>query len=497
MIELPPSLSTISDFTLECLDRIVLTVVPQGIEYPQAYINHLRSIGIDPLHHADWASEHRDSLENHLKAIVTGIHSEIFNGNKIGRKDDFVKELLDKQNYREGLICVIRSMERCQTYYYAKTKLVRLLPIYFKSNKCIFFYVYYYHHELGIVQIRIQTYAPFYCQIIVNGHRILERMLIEKGIPHACRDNAIESVDDPNSAQELANGITSEYIESRVRPLIFRFFPFLKTINLPLRFTIRQVEYSADIISNGKVSFTDTMPNIIGKLAIFQPQDIARLLIDVPKAQDKVAFRKYETEFGSCVRFSAADSSVKLYDKGPNILRCETTCNDITKLKGYRTITHKNGNKSKKIARLSKHISSLETFVGIARHVNHRLIERLGPIIATSYSLAKLDKVCLPIKHQDRSVRGFSFFNTDDRQIVQTLANPANDIHGFSRKQLMKELPHLTPYQASYAMKRLHVHGLTKKLANSHRYFITKEGRTVLSTMMIVSKEVILPSMCA
>lgn len=497
MIELPSALSRICRFTLECLDRIVLTGVPQGIEYPQAYINHLRSIGLDPLNHIDWASEHRESLENHLKAIVSGAKKEILDGNKIGRKDDHVKALLENRGHRDGLICVIRSMERCRTYYYAKTKTVNLLPIYFKSNKCTYFYVYYYHHELGIVQIRIQTYAPFYCQVIVNGHRILERMLTENNIKHTCRDNAFETIDNPVAAQDLANTITSQYIESRVRPLLFRFFPFLKTIDLPIRFTIRQVEYSADIISDGRTSFTDMMPHIIGKLAVFQPQDISRLLIDVPKAKNKAAFKKYETEFGSCLRFSAGDSSVKLYDKGPNILRCETTCNDITKLKGFRTITHKNGDKSKKVARLSKHISSLETFVGIARLVNHRLIDRLGPVIATAYSISELDKVCMPIKHKNKSVRGFSFFNTEDRQIVQTLANPANEIHGFSRKMLLKQIPKLTPYQASYAMKRLHVHGLTKKLANSHRYFITKEGRTLLSTMMIVTKEVILPSMCA
>lgn len=497
MMDLPRALSRICDFTLECLDRVVLTVVPQGIEYPQAYINHLRSIGIDPLEHTEWARGHRDSLENHLSAVVAGNACEILDGNKIGRKDDHVKNVLAQRGYHDGLICVIRSMERCQTYYYAKTKTIRMLPIYFKSNKCIYFYVYYYHRDLGIVQLRIQTYAPFYCQIIVNGHRILERKLIEKGIRYTCRDNAFEAIDDPCTAQELADTITSEYVESRIRPMLFKFFPFLKTIDLPLRFTIRQVEYSADIVTNQNTSFTELMPDIIRNMAIFEPPDIARMHIHVPNAQGKAALRKYETKFGSCLRFSAGDSSVKLYDKGPRILRCETTCNNIAKLKGYRTVTHRNGSKTKKVAKLSKHISSLETFVNIARHVNHRLLDRLGPIIEKTYSIKRLDTVCVPVRHKDRSVRGFSFFNRADREVVQTLANPANDIHGFSRKMLLKRLPHLTPYQASYAMKRLHVHGLTKKIANSRRYFITKEGRYVISTMMIVSKEVILPSMCA
>lgn len=497
MIDLPPALSRICSFTLECLDRVVLSAVPQGIEYPQAYINHLRTIGIDPLQHTEWASAHRDSLENHLKSLSLGIHKEIVNGNTIGRKDDYVKELLASTGNREGLICIIRSMERCRTYYHAKTKLVRMLPIYFKPNKCIFFYVYYFHRDLGIVQVRIQTYAPFYCQIIVNGHRILERLLIKRNIKHRCRDNAFEYIEDPKTAQELANSITSEFIESLTKPLIYKFFPFLKTINLPLRFTIRQVELSADIITNDEISCTDLMPIIIARLAIFEPPDIARMHIHVPNAQGKAAIKKYETEFGSCIRFSAGDTSVKLYDKGPRILRCETTCNDLTKLKGFRTTTHKDGSKTKGINKLSKHISSLETFVSLAKHVNHRLIDRLGPILETTYSLKNLDDVCLPVRHNDRSVRGFSYYNTADREVIHTLANPANDIHGFSRKKLLVRMPHLTPYQASYAIKRLHVHGLIKKISNSRRYFITKEGRRVLSTMMILTKELILPTMCA
>lgn len=496
MLQLPQTLSRICDFTLECLDRIVLTAVPQGIEYPQAYINHLRLIGVDPLHHTDWAKGHRDTLVQYLSALASGAKLQIVKSTTLRRKDDYVKDLLEKSNYREGLICVISSMERCKTYFYAKTKKVRMLPIYFSSNKCMFYYVYYYHHDLGIVQLRLQSYAPFYCQIIVNGHRILERLLIEQGIPYTRRDNAFETIDDPCKAQELADAITSEYIESRIRPLIYKSFPTLKSINLPLRITIRQVEYSTDIISRS-VSFTKMMPDIISKASIFNPDTISRMLFYVPNSANHSSLKKYETEFGSCIRFSSAASSLKLYDKGHRILRAETTCNDIAKMKGYRTIVHKDGSKEQKVGLLSKHISSLETFVSLARLSNRRFIERLGTIVSNIYSMDRIDAVTERVMINDRSVKGFSFYNAADRAVVISVSNPAYDIQGFSRKMLLKHLPHLSPYQASYALKRLHAHGLTKKIAHTRRYYLTKEGRSVLSAMQILNKEIVLPSIAA
>jgi len=470
--------------------------VPQGIEYPQAYINHLRFIGVDPLHHTDWAKGHRDTLVQYLSALTAGAKLQIVKSASIRRKDDYVKDLLEKSSFKEGLICVISSMERCKTYYYAKTKRVKMLPIYFASNKCMFYYVYYYHHDLGIVQLRLQSYAPFYCQIIVNGHRILERMLIQEGIPYTRRDNAFETIDDPCKAQQLADTISAEYIEPRIQTLLHQSFPTLKTIGLPLRLTIRQIEFSTDIVSK-TVSFTKMMPDIISKASIFNPDTISRMLFYVPNSANHASLKKYETEFGSCIRFSSSDSSLKCYDKGPRILRAETTCNNIAKMKGYRTIVHKNGTKEKKVGPLSKHISSLGTFVSLARLSNSRFIERLGTIISKTYSMDRIDAIGERVIVNNRSVKGFSFNNAADRAVVISVSNPVYDIQGFSRRMLLDSLPHLSPYQASYALKRLHAHGLTKKIAKTRRYHLTKEGRSVLSAMQILNKEIVLPTIAA
>lgn len=497
MVEIPTALASLSGGILECLDRLVLTVIPQGIEYPQAYINHLRGIGVNPYEHTAWASGHRDKLESYLKSLAAGAGMEILSANDIGRKDDKVKDILTQRGHKFGLICIIKGMERCRSYYYAKTKQVKGLPLYFKSNKCMHFYVYVFHEALGLVQIRIQTYAPFYCQIIVNGHRILERSLLQHGIEHKTRDNAFEFIADFPRAQELANSISSQMIESLTIPLVYQYFPFLKEIGLPLRYSIRQVEWSTDIIAKADCHYTTRMADIIARLALFEPDDIARFMVKIPCAEKKASLRKYETEFGSCIRFSAGDSSVKLYDKGTKIFRIETTCLNISTLRGYRTTTHKDGKQSKGVNYLSKHISSLELFINIASYTNQRFIQRLGSILSTTYNMSDLDRITERMSVNGISVRGFSFFDRKDRDALLAVANPANDVSGFKRNTLIKKLPGTTPYQASYIIKRMRIHGLIKKIPQTNRYHLTKDGRTVITTMHILTAEQILPRMCA
>ncbi|MFH1727179.1 MAG: hypothetical protein ABIA04_02015 [Pseudomonadota bacterium] len=64
---------------------------------------------------------------------------------------------------------------------------------------------------------------------------------------------------------------------------------------------------------------------------------------------------------GTKIKHCMGSSSIKMYDKLGFILRIETTANDITFFKHYRTIEHKDGTSSKKIAK--KYQESLKDFM--------------------------------------------------------------------------------------------------------------------------------------
>ena len=55
------------------------------------------------------------------------------------------------------------------------------------------------------MHVRLQTHAPFTCQIYANGHDFVARKLKQKGIAFEQIDNAFVMLSDPAKAQNCAD----------------------------------------------------------------------------------------------------------------------------------------------------------------------------------------------------------------------------------------------------------------------------------------------------
>ena len=98
-----------------------------------------------------------------------------------------------------------------------------------------------------------------------------------------------------------------------------------------------------------------------------------------------------------------------------------------------------------------------------------------------------------PVRHKDKSCKGFNFFEPKDRMVLMAIAHPSSDISGFRRKSLTKAIPGMTPHQASYYLKRLKLHELIKKEPRSHTYSLTYLGRRAATTFVHLEQLAILP----
>ena len=63
------------------------------------------------------------------------------------------------------------------------------------SGKCLHYYFYFIDAELGLVYLRVPTWAPFRLQFYCNGHSWLARQLTAKGIGFTAADNAFTRID--------------------------------------------------------------------------------------------------------------------------------------------------------------------------------------------------------------------------------------------------------------------------------------------------------------
>lgn len=104
-------------------------------------------------------------------------------------------------------------------------------------------------------------------------------------------------------------------------------------------------------------------------------------------------------------------------------------------------------------------------------------------------------KIAAPAKVQGHSFRGFNLFLDPDYQLFLTLGRGEWSISGFRAADLRAHRPGLSPGRASHLRKRLHLHGLIKKVANRFKDYLTKLGQRVLVTALVIREYFVQPSL--
>ena len=104
-------------------------------------------------------------------------------------KEDIARGIALEDGIRQGLVCVLTSVEPCRTfeiYHDRDTKHLQLQP---RVRKCLFLCHYLVHPVFGFLNARIQTWFPFSIQICLNGREWLAQQMDQAGLAYARHDN--------------------------------------------------------------------------------------------------------------------------------------------------------------------------------------------------------------------------------------------------------------------------------------------------------------------
>jgi hypothetical protein len=197
---------------------------------------------------------------------------------------------------------------------------------------------------------------------------------------------------------------------------------------------------------------------------------------------------------GTCVKHVMDKVTIKMYDKFGQILRIETTTNDVSFFKHYREVIHRDGSRTEKDAAMKKNIYSLTALLPIMQSSNRRYIEFISAIEDDKVGKGKLEKITQKVTTENRNYRGFNFFDKDDEQLLQIMARGEFNISGFRAKHL-KKYTQKSSSQISRILKRLHVHGLIKKVRNSYKYYLTTIGKEAILLGEKLISMVIIPQL--
>jgi hypothetical protein len=486
---------------LHCYDRIVISGQLGSICYAKGMTKYLYAQGIRIF---DYPKTFADPLRNTIRenAIVlaesAGLEIEFITKYKSFRKEERIQTILEERGCQPGLVHIFSAMESCQAYEPWHDKAIKKTYVRMKQNKCLHYYFYFMDEMLGLCYLRVPTWCPFRLQFYCNGHNILANQLRSQQIDFEMADNAFLTIADFAQANALAKSLTVEALHARLDAYAATYCPAAATLQMGYNWSIMQAEYATDIIFRNQTALQAFYPHLVETLIqAVKPADIATFLGRKLHSnyQDEMGNRFNRRWLGTRIKHTMGPVTLKIYDKFSLVLRIETTVNDVAFFDHYRQVQHRDGTTSTRYAPMKKTIYSLPPLAETLYAVHLRYLKFISDIDTPDggadnlYHLAETEIV------ENRRYKGFNLLSEEDSSLFRTLASGEFTINGFSNRTLRQHLPTLNSGQVTRLLKRLHVHGLIKRVGKHYRYYLADLGRRTITLALKLREIVVIPAL--
>jgi hypothetical protein len=484
---------------LSCYDRVVITGTLPTVCYAEGMTRFLYSSGIRIFDFPDFASSLRDRVRERAACVAgeAGVTIEHIAKSHI-RKEDVVAKVLDQRGDHSGLVHVLSAMEACPAYRPWHDKQTGKTFLRADTGKCLHYYFYFMDAALGLVYLRVPTWAPFRLQFYCNGHSWLARRLTSEGIGFTAADNAFIRIDDWQRAQDLADSFSPDLLHRVLDRHAVLCCPVLDAFGQSYHWSLMQVEYATDLVFRSTTTLKPLYEQLARESVLsVKAEQIATFLGRqiTPQLAQEVGSQFSTRIEGTCIKHRYGASSIKMYDKFGSVLRIETTTNDVSFFKHHRKVEHRQGPPTRELAPVKKSIYSLIDLREILFACNRRYLEHLSALDDFSAGVRALERLTKTRAVDDKTVKGINFFDPTDRALLHALQDPRVNIAGVRRADLSPRLDHLSPNRLSRQLRRLRDIGVIKRVTGTYRYYLTRIGRAATATICRLTETVIIPQM--
>ena len=486
--------------TLSCYDRMIMQGTLPGWCYDQGMTSFLYAWQIKIFDYPRFAQVLRDKVRDNAERIAgeNGMEIEFIRKPDAFRKEARIKEIIKERGEHPGLVHIFSAMEACTSYKPWHDKKTGKTYLKYDSGKCLHYYFYFIDKIFGLCYLRVPTWAPFRLQFYMNGHNWLATKLTKSKIAYVLKENAFLSIDDFAKAQQLSDSIKALDLHRALDGFARKYCPVFQEYGLTYHWSTMQVEYATDLVFKRQAD-----------LRLLYDQ-IVRTAIHSVKSENIATFlgRKLHGNYqgdignqfntriqGTRIKHHMGASSIKMYDKFGCILRIETTTNDVSEFKHYREVRSRSGEPVHKTAPMKKNIYSLFELTAIFKASNRRYLEFISTFDDQSQGIKNLRRISKPVETDDRTYKGFNLFNHDDLKLFEVLARGEFNINGLQNKSLRKHVPEINTRAMTRILKRLHLHGLIRKVGRSYKYYITKLGKAVITAGLTIRNMSVIPQL--
>ena len=343
---------------LSCYDRIIITGTVPGICYAGGMTGELYRRGVRIFDFENFAKPFAEELIANAERLAdeAGIEIEYIPSPKQFRKEDRIAGILQQRGTAPGLVHIFSVLETCNRYkpwHDKNTGKNYLRP---RPGKCLHYYFYFIDPEMGLCYLRVPTWIPFRLQFYCNGHNLLATKLAQAGIPFIQNDNTFLEIADFDKAQQLADSFSAEQLHVLLDKYAALYCPVIRHFAPACGWSFMQVEYATDIVFKNPEALQSVYEDLtLSAVLTAKPRDISTFLGHAWHGVNPEDIgSRFNTRFcGTCIKHHSGRTSIKMYDKAGQVLRIETTSNDVSFFKHYRKVDHRDGTSEMKNATLN------------------------------------------------------------------------------------------------------------------------------------------------
>lgn len=418
-------------------------------------------------------------------------------------KEDVAREIQARDRVQEGLICVLAAVEPCWSFNIKSNRETGKLELVRAYRKCQHLYHYYQHPVFGFMHVRLQTWLPFNQWVCVNGRAWLGRQMDKAGIKYLRRENCFPWIADVDGAQALLHQQVKFNWEQGLGALGAQVNPAFAALRgdaaMGYYWSLEESEWASDLMFKDQGELARLYGGLIrhGMVALGSG-DVLRFLGHKVRADGRVHgnFRGEVTSDlkerpeGIRIKHRVGSNSVKMYNKQGTVLRVETTLNNMRELKSPRMEDGKVVWK-----RMRKGVADIARRAEVSHGANERYLAAMAaaenpvPLKTLTAALAR------PVVREGRRARGLNLLGEADARLLAAVGDGKFLLHGFRNKDLREMLfaaPADSPRekrrrsaQITRQIRLLRLHGLIRKVAGTHRYLVTDEGRQVITALQV------------
>jgi len=415
-------------------------------------------------------------------------------------KEQIAREFAAARRVQSGLVCVLQCVEPCWTFDWATDSGVSTIRG--EPGKCSNLYHYLLHPTFGWMYVRLQTWFPFEIQIGLNGREWLARQMNRDKLDYRRHDNKFLWVRDWQRAQQLLDEqlLTDwprelDALQRQVHPLHPE---HLGRMPLPYNWTVFQSEWASDIAFRRQEDLEPWFERWLRQAMLtYKHHDILGFFGHAPamyrKGRKRIETSVRATFEGRRLKHWVGANSLKMYHEA-NVFRPELTMNEPEAIRVSRPPAD-NPDGPVKRRPMRRSVADLPQRAAYCQGVNERYLEALADTAETRPLRELAEPLTRRAPEPSRSaspavryVRGLNPLAEADAALLTAISDPKWLIQGLRNRDLVAALYPEASVDASERRRRsarvtrllrlLRGHGLLEKIAGTHRYQVSADGRT-------------------